>query len=165
MERPSLPVYTGVRKHVHDAAGFSLWVPSDWTTFSMTEGHVGVMVGPFAESLETVLMAEKMTLPVTVKPKDAAILRKGFETGLKALPGIEIEQQEESLAATIMMFDARFTFLEGDVRRKRWVRSVYADTNHLLLIAQGKSPEEFEYWLPMFFNIMSTFELQPMLAG
>jgi hypothetical protein len=29
----------------------------------------------------------------------------------------------------------------------------------LVLIAQGATPEEYEYWLPMFFNTMMTAEI------
>lgn len=161
MDKSSLPVYTGVRKHVHPT-GFSLWIPGDWTTFALAAGHEGIMVGPHAGVLETIFLAEMVSLPFAVKIKEASALRKGFEAGLHALPGVEIETTDEQIGTPLMLFDARFTFLEGDARRKRWVRTLYADTRQLRLIAQGSTPAEFDYWLPMFFNIMHTFELYPM---
>jgi len=163
MARPARPRYTGVRIHIHPSAGFRLRIPSDWTAFPMAEGHEGFIFGPSADTPDTVLMAEKFTLPFAVQEEDAPALHEGFEAGLQALPGLLLEMKDEAISPALMLFEARFTFLEGDLRRKRWVRAIYAGKGHLLLVAQGSTPEEFDYWLPMFYNILHTFELWPLV--
>jgi len=78
--------------------------------------------------------------------------------GIKALDGVEIEagSEAEYLTHSLSFFEVRFTFLEGGVRRKRWIRNIYWGKNNYVLIAQGRTPEDFDYWLPMFYNIMMT---------
>jgi hypothetical protein len=134
----------------------------------MTEGHEGFAFAPAAALPDTLLLAEKTTLPFAVEESDAAELREGFMAGLQALPGLAIEMQEESILPALMLFEARFTFLDNsqpglEVQRKRWIRSFYAGTTNLVLVAQGSTPEEFDYWLPMFYNILHTFELWPLV--
>jgi hypothetical protein len=87
------------------------------------------------------------------------VLREGFEAGLQAVPGIQIEWRDDTISQTIIGFDARFTFLEGEERRKRWVRNMYWGKLQIAFIAQGETPAEFDYWLPMFYQTMMTFEL------
>jgi len=75
------------------------------------------------------------------------------------LPGVEVESQDESLSDSVNFFEARFTFLEGENRRKRWVRNIYWGDGQLILIAQGRTVEDFEYWLPMFYNTITTVQI------
>jgi hypothetical protein len=96
---------------------------------------------------------------VKVNPSDVNDLREGFMEGLQALPGVEIESTDESLSDTIQVFDARYTFLEGEQRRKRWTRNIYWGEAQLVIIAQGRTPEDFEYWLPMFYNTIMTTQI------
>lgn len=166
MSRPPRPLYTGVRTHIHPTAGFRLRIPSGWATLPVAEGHEGVVFGPSAASPETLLLAERIKLPFAVHEADAPQLRQGFAAGLQTLPELALEIQDESVSSTSLLFEARFTFLDNTlpqaaVWRKRWVRTLYAGSNQFLLIAQGSTPEEFDYWLPMFYNIMHTVELLP----
>ena len=87
---------------------------------------------------------------------DCADCALKLEKGVYALPGIEIEEgsQSEFLTKGMSFFELRFTFLEGDTRRKRWIRNIYWGRRNYLLIAQGRTPEDFDHWLPMFYNIM-----------
>ncbi len=104
-------------------------------------------------------MVEKRRLKYSITPEDIDVLREGFFKGITDLPGAEIEWQDESLSDSINFFEARFTFLEGENRRKRWVRNIYWGDGQLIMIAQGRTPEDFEYWLPMFYNTMVTTAL------
>lgn len=150
------PFYTGMTLHPCEKGGFSLWVPSDWYKYDLQEGHVGMLFSPYPDDINTSLMAEKHQMKVKVKEDDAPILREGFLDGINALPGVEIESQSESISDTLTIFEARYTFLEGDARRKRWVKVVFWGRAQLLLVAQGRTIEDFEYWLPMFYNTMMT---------
>jgi hypothetical protein len=153
------PVYTGMTLHPSEKGGFAIWLPSDWHKTELKPKHVGMLFSPYADDINTCLLAEKHKLKVKVKPGDVDILREGFMEGLMALPGIEIESKEESLSDTIQVFDVRYTFLEGEERRKRWMRSIYWGNAQLVLIAQGRTVEDFEYWLPMFYNSMTTTQV------
>jgi len=153
------PVYHGMTKHVDQEGGYALWLPSDWRRIPMADGQQGMLFSPYEDCLETHLAARKTTLPVAVTKDDVDVLRRGFNDGLQALPGVEVESQDETVTSTLITLEARFTFLEGEARRKRWVRVIYWGEGQLLLIAQGATPDDFDYWLPMFYNTMVTVEI------
>lgn len=157
-EKPR-PRYYGMSLHADNEAGFGLWLPSDWHRFDMQNGHHGAIYSPYPDRFDTSLAAEKHKLRYAVTEEDMPALREGFDAGLQALPGIEIESQDENVSSTLIMLEARFTFLEGEARRKRWVRTIYWGNGQLVLIAQGATPAEFDYWLPMFYNTMATVEI------
>lgn len=158
-EKRGNPRYTGMLKHIDAEGGYALWLPTGWHRFDMTGEHHGVIYSPYPDGYDTSFSAEKHKLAYAVRRKDVPVLREGFSAGLAALPGIEIESQDENITSTLIIFQARFTFLEGEARRKRWVRLIYWGEGQLTLIAQGSMPEEFDYWLPMFFNTMMTVEI------
>jgi hypothetical protein len=139
-----------------DRNGFSLWLPSDWHKFELTGDHKGVIFSPYPDDFNTGFFAEKRKLRVKVKQEDLPVLREGFMDGVKALPGVEIEEGsvDEYISKRLSFFEIRFTFLEGDIRRKRWVRNIYWNRNNYLLIAQGRTPEDYDHWQPMFYFIM-----------
>jgi hypothetical protein len=153
------PVYTGIKMYPDKTGGYGVWVPSDWTEYKLKRNQRGMLFSPYKDDLNTSLLVRKYKLKVTVTQDDLPLLRESFIEGIQALPGAEIESTEESLSESINVFDARFTFLEGENRRKRWVRNIYWGNGQLVLIAQGRTPEDFEYWLPMFYNTMMTTEL------
>jgi hypothetical protein len=153
------PAYVGMKLYHDDKSGFGVWLPSDWTQYKMRGHHRGFLFSPYKDDINTSILIEKRRLKVTVTADDMDVLREGFLQGIKDLPGVEIESQDEHLTESVNLFEARFTFLEGESRRKRWVRNVYWGNGQLILIAQGRTVEDFEYWLPMFFNTMTTTQL------
>jgi hypothetical protein len=160
-ERPPKPHFTGVRKCIHPTGGFRFWVPMEWVQFPEEKGHEALVFAPNSDTIETSFIAEKHNLPIKVVPGDAKTLRAELHESLQKLPGIEIESQSESVEKNIMMVEARYTWMDNETRRKRWLRIIYSGKHELVMIAQGSTPEEFEYWLPMFYNIMNTCELWP----
>ena len=157
-DRPG-PRYRGTYKNIDLEGGYAIWIPSDWRKIKMTNGHKGTIYTPLAEGYDTCISTEKVVLDYSITDDDIPILREGFNAGLASLPGIEIESQDEAITPTLKLFEARFTFLEGDIRRQRWLRVVYWGDGQLIMMAQGETPEEFEYWLPMFYNALMTVEL------
>jgi hypothetical protein len=155
-EKPK-PFYTGMKQHA-DEAGFALWLPSDWHQFELQGNMKGVLFSPYPDDFNTGLLAEKKKLKVKVKSDDLPILREAFMEGIRSLEGVEIEEGSvaEHLSNTLSFFEVRFSFLDGGVRRKRWIRNIYWGRNNYVLIAQGRTVEDFQYWLPMFYNIMMT---------
>jgi hypothetical protein len=156
-EKKPGPFYTGMKQHA-DKAGFAIWVPSDWHQYELQDNLKGVLFSPYPDDFNTGLLAEKKKLKVTVKPEDLPTLREAFMEGIRSLDGVEIEEGSEAeyLTKALSFFEVRFSFLEGDVRRKRWIRNIYWGRNNYVLIAQGRTVEDFDYWLPMFYNIMMT---------
>jgi hypothetical protein len=146
-------------KHIDQEGGYALWFPTGWHRFDMVEGRQGVVYSPYPDDLDTTFLAEKRKLPYSVTQEDVPILREGFDQGLNALPGIEVEWRDETVTSTLITFEARFTFLEEGARRKRWVRNIYWGNGQLILIAQGADSKEFEHWLPMFYNTMVTVQI------
>ncbi len=153
------PAYTGMKMCPDHRGGYAVWMPSDWFEFKLKPRQVGMLFSPYQDDLNTSFLVLKKKLKYSVTPDDVPTLREGFMNGIQALPGVEIESTDESLSSSINFFEARFTFLEGENRRKRWVRNLYWGNGQLILIAQGRTPEDFEYWLPMFFNTMLTTQI------
>ncbi len=153
------PRYRGIYKHVDQEGGYSIWIPSDWRRLEMVDGHHGAIYTPYADRYDTCITTEKVILEHTVTRDDVDVLREGFTAGIESLHGVEIESQDETISKTLIAFEARFTFLEGEARRKRWTRVIYWGEGQLIVIAQGATPEEFDYWLPMFYNSLMTVEI------
>jgi hypothetical protein len=158
-ERPANPIYYGIYKHVNEEGGYGIWMPSDWVKFPMKEGRKGFIFSPNKDNFDTCLMTESFRLKVFVTEDDLPVLQSAFEEGIEKLPGVEIEEKKGEGTKDVIILEAKFTFLEGEHRRKRWVRNLYWGNGQLVLIAQGSDADEFQYWMPMFFNAMMTFEL------
>jgi len=153
------PAYIGMKAYPVAKGGYTVWVPSDWYMFELTKPHHGMLFSPYKDDINTSMLIEKHRLKYKVKVDDLPVLRDGFNQGILKLPGVEIESQEETLSESVNVFDARFSFLEGENRRKRWVRNIYWGNGQLVLIAQGRTVEDFEYWLPMFYNTFATLKV------
>lgn len=152
------PKYTGLRRYV-SGGGYAIWYPMGWREIPMTNDRQGAILAPYPDHINTCIAVEKIILPYKVEREDVPALRKGFENGMKALPGIEIEWTDEALTKTLLIFDARYTFLEDGVRRKRWTRNIYWGEAQLIILAQGQTVEDYDYWTPVFFNSLMTAEV------
>lgn len=157
--REGEPLYYGMFKHADAKAGYAIWLPMGWRKLKMRRGHHGAIFFPEPNEQYTYFSAESYKLRFSVTNEDVPVLRDGFRAGLSNLPGIEVDWQDETVTPTLIAYDARFTFLEDEERRKRWVRNMYWGALQLVFIAQGSTPAEFDYWLPMFYQTMMTFEL------
>lgn len=153
------PAFTGQTGYRDNVGGFEIWVTTNWVKVDLKRNHHGWLFSPYKDDYNTSLVVEKHRLKVTVTPEDVPVLREAFAEAVKQLPGVEIESMEENLSSSVNIFDARFTFLEGENRRKRWVRNIYWGDGQLVLTAQGRTPEDFEYWLPMFYNTITTLHI------
>lgn len=153
------PRYYGIEKYSAEEAGYAIWLPTGWHRVDMTEGHRGVIFYSRLDDSNTFFLAEKHNLKYAVTEEDVPILRQGFSDGLMKISGIQVEWQNETVTPTLITLEARFTFLDGKDRQKRWLRNIYWLKGQLILIAQGANIMEFQYWLPMFSNIMLTVEI------
>lgn len=153
------PVYRGITNHPDREGGYSVWLPNDWRKIEMVEGHKGWIFTPYTDNFDTCFISEKITLDFKTTPEDKDILIEGFEEGIRNLPDVEIEETHYDTGKKIILLEAKFTFMEDGKRRKRWVKSLYWGEANLVMMAQGATVEDYEYWLPMFFNTMNTYEL------
>lgn len=154
-ERPSFTGLLAHRDRVHD---FSFFVPDGWHRLEIDgEPSDGVFYAPDPDDPLTGFSAEGRDLGVRVTADDLPALRAGFLSGLRKLPCSEIESQEGEAIGRLITMEARHTYRDGKVIRKRWVRLLYQDSTQVRLIAQGATTEKFKYWLPMFFESMRTF--------
>jgi hypothetical protein len=137
------PAFTGVALHNDKQGGFSIWVASDWYEIKLKRNHRGFLFSPYPDDINTSILIEKKKLKIQITLQDTDLIRESFHADIRALPGVEVEFLDEKLTETIIVFDARFTFMEGENRRKRWVRNIYWGDGQLVVIAQGRTPEDF----------------------
>ncbi|MEE4195376.1 MAG: hypothetical protein V2J07_09280 [Anaerolineae bacterium] len=157
-KRPN-PKYKGQTKYVNNDEGFAVWLPSDWHKFEMKEGHIGWVFSPYANDFNTSFTVQKNKLDYKVTPEDIEILMEGFLEGINSLADVEILETKSDSGKKAVILEAKFTFTEGGETRKRWVKSMYWGEANLVMIAQGKTVEDYEYWLPMLYNSMYDYEL------
>ena len=158
-EKQGNPRYTGMFNYIDPEQAFAIWLPTGWTQYEMKKGHHGVIFSPYPDHYDTSFTAEFHRLKFEVSNDDLPVLQEGFEAGIKALPGVEIESFTYTPTSTLITLEAKFTFLEGENRRKRWVRNIYWGDGQVVFIAQGATVKEYDYWLPMFYNTMVTFQV------
>jgi hypothetical protein len=154
-----LPSFTGLRLCRDQTLGYSFFVPLDWHALELESvTGAGAMYAPVADDPLTSFSAEGRDLGTTVTAADVPALKAGFLAGLRKLPRSVIESSEAEAIGRLVTMEARHTFREGKVTRKRWVRLLYQGSLQVRLVAQGATVEQFEYWLPMFFESMRTFQ-------
>ena len=84
---------------------------------------------------------------------------------LAAQPGFELESEETWANDYMVILDARFTFDHEGLHHKSWIRRASYGCVQYTITAQGIDAAEFEYWLPMFYNMIETIQLAtPLLA-
>ncbi len=163
MKREGNPVWYGMKLYWHEEWDFSFWYALGWHEYEFADGRPGMILSPEEENPVNSFSVQPRELGIEVTKDDMPALTEGFVAGLMSLPEVNIESQEESAVGSLVMLDARLTFREGDVRRKRWVRLIYRGTRQYLLTGQGADEDEFRYWESMFFIPMDTFVIGPRL--
>ena len=158
-EPEARPAFTALDVYRNFEHRYSVLYPEGWQQLDLEteEGGQGVIFAPPPGDAATSFSVEARDLGMTVGEDDLPALRAGFLAGLRKAPKSRIEQQEEYAVGRLIGLEARQAFREGDVRRKRWVRLLYQGSTQVRLIAQGATAAEFDYWLPMFNQMMRTF--------
>jgi hypothetical protein len=153
------PSFTGLLVHREPALGYSFLVPDGWHRSELL-GAVGpaILYAPSTEETFTSFSVEGRDLGVEVAASDLADLRAGFLRGLRKVPRSRIKLDDAVAIGRLVTLEAHQTYREGNVTRKRWVRLLYQETIQVRLIAQAATIAEFDYWLPMFYESMRTFQ-------
>jgi hypothetical protein len=147
---------SGLVVHHDPEFHFVLLVPDGWQRLDLHGSRSGVFYAPDPHGLLTGLAIEAQDLGTPVQAADLAALRNGLLAGARTLSGCTIEHHETEVIDELLTLEARFTFYDGVIVRKRWVRLLYQGRNQVRLIAQGATVEAFASWEPMFFEAMRT---------
>jgi hypothetical protein len=145
--------------HADRRWGFAFWYPSDWHRFNLPPGRAGVLYAPKPDDSATSFSVEVKDVGTRITGEDVGDLEAGFLEGLRSLPGCQIESHEHWVVAALVGLEARYTFHEGEATRQRWVRLLYEGMRQFHVVAQGATPEEYAYWLPMLFEMMMTLTI------
>ena len=159
MKRAGTPAFTGLALHRDRDWRFEFWYPIKWQRFNLGEGRTGVVYAPTSDGVATSFSIEARNVGTEVKGEDMAVLHAGFLEGLASLPGCQIETEKQWKAAALIGLEAKYTFREAGTTRKRWVRLLYEGTRQFHVVAQGATPDEYDYWLPMLFEMMMTLRI------
>ena len=160
-KREGNPIWLGMKLYYDLDLDFSFWHESRWNRFKFSDGRSGIIVSPEDSDPLTTFSVQVRELDTEVNSDDMPVLTEGFIAGLQSLPECKIESQEESITGSLIILDARLTFTEEGITRKRWVQLVYKGNRQYLLVGQGATVEDFEWWLPMFFMATNTFVIGP----
>ena len=154
------PAFTGLVVHREPRYGCSLLIPEGWERRQLVSEHgTGVVFLPDAADEITSFSFEGRDLGVEVAPADLAAVKSGFLAGLRKLPGAKLEHPEAEAVGRLITMEARLTFHQDAALCcvKRWTRLLYQGQVQVRLVAQGSTAAEFDYWEPMFFEVMRTF--------
>jgi len=160
-KREGNPIWLGMKLYYDLDLDFSFWHETRWNRYKFSDGRAGIIVSPEESDPLTTFSVQVRELDTEVSGDDLPTLTEGFVAGLQSLPDCKIESQEESVTGSLVMLDARLTFTEDGITRKRWVQLVYRGKRQYLLVGQGATVEDFEWWLPMFFMATNTFVIGP----
>ena len=163
MANKDRPRYKGIKSFRDPQGRFLFRYPSDWHLHELADDRDGIMVSPEAENPQTWFATWATELPDRVVAEDLATLREGVDEGLYQLPGLRLESSSERLFGNLIRFERVYTFRENGATRQRKVWMLYVYKWAFALIAQGATPEEYEYWSIMLNNCIDEFDLAPAL--
>jgi hypothetical protein len=143
----------------HRDEHFSFFIPLGWQRSDWEDGRIGVLYYPVPEDPQTVFAVEEKDLGMVISPEDLDRLDAEFIDTIEQLPEGEIELQDKAVVGEQMQLEYKYTFREGCVMRKRWVRVFYLGTRETTMMAQGASLDLYDYWLPWFFEAMATAQV------
>ena len=150
-KRPAIKGLTWYREQY-----FSFFIPMDWTKAEWPDEREGIIFQPKPEDSYTVFAVEVKDLGTTLTSEDLTYLNIGFLDGIKQLPDSHIDEKEEKVTGGLLQLSAKYTFTEEGETRKRWVRVLYQDSRQITMTAQGSTTENYDYWLPIFYEAMMT---------
>lgn len=155
------PTFTGLVVHRDLQYRYSFLLIEGWHSRELeSDGGRGRIYAPRPDDIVTSFSVEARDLGTAVVEDDLPTLREGVEQGLHQLPELAIEKREDYAIGTLVGLEYWFTFREAEsnATRKRWLRLAYQGQIQVRLIAQGASPADFDYWLPVFNGAMRTFQ-------
>lgn len=148
------PGVSGLTWHRHQY--YSFFIPGHWHIFEWMDERKGVVYGPDPSDSLTIFAVDMKDLGIAITTSDLPDLAQGFFESIERLLHARIEAHEESTIDGMISLEAKFTFVDNGELRRRWVRVFYLGTRQIAFIAQGATPEKYDYWLPWFYEAMMT---------
>jgi hypothetical protein len=162
-DRPG-PFFTSLHQYRDKLGRFSIRIPGDWQEFDLEDDREGVLFSPQEDAPSTYVAVWVSQLGGEhVVAEDLDVLREGVEEGLQQLDGIEITESKDDAISNLLKFERIYEFNEGGTRRKRRVWMLYIDTWSMVVIYQGETPAEYDYWLSMGNYALGTFNIPEAL--
>jgi hypothetical protein len=152
----------------HRDERFSFFVPIDWQRSDWEDGRTGVLYHPVPDDPQTVFAVELKDLGMAISPEDLDRLDAEFVDTIEQLPEGEIESHDKAVVGEQMQIEYKYTFREGCVMRRRWVRVFYLGIHETTMTTQGSTLDLYDYWLPWFFEAMATAQVhyeKPTIAS
>jgi hypothetical protein len=152
----------------HRDEHFSFFVPIDWQRSGWDDGRIGVLYYPVPDDPQTVFAVEEKDLGMAISPGDLDRLDAEFVDTIEQLPEGESESHDKAVVGEQMQLEYKYTFREGCVMRRRWVRVFFLGTHETTMTAQGSTLDLYDYWLPWFFEAMATAQVhyeKPTIAS
>jgi hypothetical protein len=159
MPEGTTPSFTGLKMHIDKKWRFSFWFPLEWNSYPLAKKRQGVAYGPIPGDPSTSFSVEVTPLDTVVTGDDLEPLYEGFIEGLHKLPELSILWQDKWVAGALTGLEAKYTFSDNGVIRKRWIRLMYEGKRQFLAVAQGATVEDYAYWEPMLFECMATIKI------
>jgi len=157
------PAIKGLTWHRHPY--YSFLTPHDWHRFEWPDGRQGEIYGPDPHDPHTVAAVSLHDLQTSLAPDDHVVVAEGYFGALEHLPDVRIALRDQKVTGRVLMLEARYTFSDNGAVRKRWTRVIYHHNRQIALTMQGATPEKYDYWLPVFFEIMATANVHNQKPG
>lgn len=165
-ELDGLPAFTGITTYRDPQGRFEFRHPAGWIRSDLDDDLDGVFVRPEEEEENTYFAIWVSSLPEKVVAADLPELKAGFDDGLTRLTDLQVESESDRTYGNIVKLERVLTFSEdaGDapsekVTRKRRVWGMYVDTFQIVVVWQGSSVKEYDYWYPMGNYCFAMFKL------
>jgi hypothetical protein len=170
-ELDGLPAFTGITTYRDPQGRFEFRYPAGWTRSELDDDLDGIIVRPEEDEQNTYFAVWISSLPEAVVASDLPELRAGFDDGLAQLTDLSVESAEEKTYGNIVKLERVVSFTDKDgerpeelapgepIRRKRRVWGMYVDTFQMVVVWQGRSVKEYDYWYPMGNYCFSMFKI------
>lgn len=153
-QQSKYPLPTGLT--LHRDQFFSFCVPRHWRKLHWTDQREGVIYVPDLTDLFTFLAVDVQELGMCVYPSDLDTLAENFFEAIQHMPEGCIDTHHKQVMGGQLELEAKYLFREQGRICQRWTRVFYHQTRQIMVTAQGATPEKYNFWLPCFFEIMTT---------
>ena len=159
LDRARLKMPELMSMKIHKERGFAFLYPEAWHRFTFDAGSgPGVLFAEQANDFGTHVSLEVQDLATPVTADDLPELEKGFLAGLRKVPKSKLLSHTRFEISPMVGLEAHQSFDEVGLRRRRWVRLLYAGRLQARLVAQAADEATWETWRVKFEPIVSSFD-------
>lgn len=147
---------------------YSFYVPIDWQRVEREDNKQGIIYLPDPNDPHTYFAVQVDDLGTHIAQSDVPDLMTGLLDGISHRAESHVDFHDQHSVGKLVTLEAKYSFREADERRKRWVRILYHESRQVTFIAQGKTEQDYQYWLPMFNEAMMTLKVhntKPTIPG